>query len=134
DYARHLTRGGRYEEAAALLESVVTEEPENLRAIRALVRVRENLNDLDGAFALYRRALELAPDQGGLYGEFASFLNRQAQHIAQQGAEIEPHSAAVAKTQAVSLSRTGRFDDAVAALERAAELDPSIDLRRELLA
>src|SRR5207247_5634130 len=83
---------------------------------------------------LYRRALELAPDQGGLYGEFASFLNRQAQHIAQQGAEIEPHSAAVAKTQAVSLSRTGRFDDAVAALERAAELDPSIDLRRELLA
>jgi len=134
DYARHLTRVGRYEEAASLLESVVTDEPENLRAIRALARARESLSDLDGAFVLYRRALELAPDQGGLYGEFASFLNRQAQNVAQQGAEIDPHSATVAKTHAVALSRTGRFDEAVAALEHAAELDPSVDLRRELLA
>jgi Tfp pilus assembly protein PilF len=134
DYARQLTRVGRHDEAAALLDSVVAAEPENLRAIRALARVREALNDLAGAFALYRRALELAPDQGGLYGEFASFLNRQAQNIAQQGAELDPSSAVVAKTHGVALSRTGRFDEAVEALERAAELDPSVDLRRELLA
>jgi tetratricopeptide (TPR) repeat protein len=135
ELGRYLTRVGRFDEALELLEAVVAAEPENLRAITVLASAREGCDDLDGAFALYRRALELAPDKPGLYAQFATFLNRQAQNVAYQAVQLDPDSAGFAAAHGVALSRTGQFDEAAAAFERAEQINPgSVDLRRELLA
>lgn len=132
--AKYLNRAGEYEGAADLLEAALASEPDNLQAIGTLAAVREGQGNVDDAFALYRRTLVLAPDRPQLHRAFAKFLTGLAQDAAYQAVLVEPESAGSAATHAVALSRIGRYDEAAAEFERAAEIDPaSVDLRRELL-
>jgi tetratricopeptide (TPR) repeat protein len=57
---RYRTGQGRPQEARSLLESVVREQPENLRAVAALVICLHEANDIEGA----RQLMEALPPQG----------------------------------------------------------------------
>lgn len=123
---------GRLEEAAALLDGILAEDPENAKALRTLATVREGLDDVDGSFAVHRRLLELTSD-GEAYQAFAEFLNRQSRLAAHHAVELDPASGGFAATHAMALARSGEFADAAAEFQRAAELGtPYVDLRRDL--
>jgi cellulose synthase operon protein C len=81
---RLLTREGRWDALCALLEGDlerIAAAPERAAHLFRIARVREErLADLDGAAALYRRALELDPESRIVLAALASLLERLDRH------------------------------------------------------
>jgi len=90
---------------------------------------RHNVGDIEGALALYRRAIELHPSHGDAYNNLAILLNAQGKDLAsiacmRRAVAIAPGSAVLYANLGNFLRRIGRYDEAAAALERALELAP----------
>ncbi|MBI5066673.1 MAG: tetratricopeptide repeat protein [Deltaproteobacteria bacterium] len=134
---RLLTRLGRVEELAALLESELgasTDPGQQIALLFRLAQLREDrLGDLDGAADCYRRALEVDPGHLLALRSLAVVLDRAGKR-AELAVALE-HAAAVVKDppQVVDLlTRAGEVRDeagdeagAAAAWERALAIDPA---------
>jgi WD40 repeat protein/serine/threonine protein kinase/Tfp pilus assembly protein PilF len=88
------------------------------------------------ARALFRRALELDPHSGGAHNDAAWFLLIASAEVrdpvaalplARKAVELEPKDNSCHNTLGVALYYNGRYDEAVASLERALQLKSATD-------
>jgi TolB-like protein/Flp pilus assembly protein TadD len=98
-------------------------------AYNSLAGIKE-WGDLEGAEAMYRRALELNPNYATAY-YYYGFLLRQslgrseeALALHRKAAELDPLSASIISEVGADLESLGRFDEALTRYQRALEVDP----------
>jgi len=126
----------RFDEAVAAYRQAIRVRPDYHQAVYNLALLLTELGRIDEALGFYRRSLELRPDFTAAYDAMIRAMNgdprRSAQQLLsahqqwQQGHAVDA-SARLADpltNLGVTLSASGRFDEALAAFERAAALAP----------
>ena len=98
---------------------------------RLLGQVRTRMDDVPGALAAYERALELGPADAQLHnlaGTAAMILNdrEKAERHHLRAVELAPDAARLRLPLADVYLKTGRWEDAIAELRRALELDTTL--------
>lgn len=122
---------GRVDEAKRDLQAVLARAAANgeAQALLAVIAVVEN--DREGALALARRAIEVAPDSPAAfialsYAQQASFDLEAAAASARQAIALNPASA-LARARGAELEMSlGRLDAALALAQEAVQLDPKL--------
>jgi tetratricopeptide (TPR) repeat protein len=134
-----LVEEGRAAEATAPLERAAELAPGEAGPLLALAALRERAGDLDGAIALYERALARDPGNAIAANDLAFALGREGHELERALALVagalarEPGRAAFHDTRGFLLIALGRPREARAALEEALRLDPqSAAARRHL--
>jgi TolB-like protein/Tfp pilus assembly protein PilF len=96
----------------------------------SLAGIKEERGDLNGAEAMYRRALELNPNYAMAYSWYGSLLRdslsrpEEALALYRKAAELDPLSASIISGVGLTFEDLGRFDEALARYQRALEVDP----------
>lgn len=116
-------RGGQQAQAVAFLDGLLTQNPQDIRALG----IRGNLHlvsgELDQAEALYREILTLEPENGNAFSAL-SRLARQRGDVAgatvllDQGIAVAPDNIGLLARRAVQHEKDGEFDAAIALYEQ----------------
>jgi tetratricopeptide (TPR) repeat protein len=135
-----------YDKAAAHLQRVLKWDPDNGLAHEQMATIETRLRHPDAAASHlqkrvdgYRLALRESPDNPALIHEFVEFLQHnnlnsaEAAKLAARAVEIDPFTPAYRKTYAELLASASRWEEAVAQLREARDLDPDDDVLRDLL-
>jgi arylsulfatase A-like enzyme/Flp pilus assembly protein TadD len=131
--ARSLRATGRTDESLKELERLHREHPERTDVLAEYASAKARAGDVDGAFAL----LASGPDDADLHYT-ASVLYRakgdmvRALEEIEKALALEPRSAVALHDKGVLLSRMGRLDEAVRALEAAVTVKDSPPTRNAL--
>ncbi len=117
-----------YEEAEAVLTAALPGAPRNNFLLNNLAWLRFTL-DKEGAEALARRALEVAPDSSDVQDTLGWILARkgetaEAETLLRRAARSAPRDPAIAYHLAYVLAENGSSEDAVRILERITESRP----------
>jgi tetratricopeptide (TPR) repeat protein len=148
--AESLLESGRSEEAGKIYEAILKGYPDSAEAHYGLGRVYASRGNLAEAAKLYSQACELFPAYGSAHYALAMTYRKlgeadkvQAQlGLYERGKNIVPPiddalrdrlraldmSATSLLQRGVALEQVGRFQDALAATEKAAQLDPKLVL------
>jgi tetratricopeptide (TPR) repeat protein len=126
-----LWKAGRTDEAAAAMEAAVELDPDSVKALVNLARIRNDGGDYEGALEAARAARAIAPEEpSALFLEGRSLFNlgRLDEALVSLAAsvEIDPDNGYVRNLLGLALIRQGCADEAVETLERAAELAPQV--------
>ena len=125
---RLLEAAGRYGGAEASYREAVRLDPTHARAHNNLGAVLHMQGRVDAALACYRRALELDPTQPEANQNYSAIVaDSDAAAAAIRGylLELATHpTAAVHQNLAALYARVGRYQDALASLDRALALEP----------
>jgi tetratricopeptide (TPR) repeat protein len=137
--ARDAARAKRYTEAVAILESLLGEDPQNLRALDLAGYVEFFRGNPEKAEGYCRRALEIRPDHAYALSGLGSCLSRQgrldeALASFERAIEARPDWFEPRFDMAVALDRGGRCEQALEVLERARERFPEESFRIDGLA
>jgi tetratricopeptide (TPR) repeat protein len=137
--ARDAARAKRYAEAAAILESVLGEDPQNLRALDLAGYVEFFRGNAERAEDYCRRALEIRPDHAYALSGLGSSLSRQGRideaiESFERAIAVKPDWFEPWFDMAVALDRSGRREQALEVLERARERFPRKSSRIDGLA
>ncbi len=145
DYLRgvYLLKQWKHEEAAKSLQDAVLLAPRFAPAYAALARARVELGPSQGDAAASKaaaeRALELDPRLAEAHLAMANVLFKNLLDRERAGAEyrqalvMDPGNADILHAYAVYLVALGRFDEAIAYVDRARELDPaSMEVKSDL--
>jgi Tfp pilus assembly protein PilF len=122
---------GRYDDARAAFERVLAEDPEDTAAIQYLGLVAQEQGDLDGAIARFERVLALEPDNTDVRLDLASAL-LEAGRIDEARAAVDmvlaarPDDARANLFGGIAAYRAAEYQKAIAFLDRAKQLDPSL--------
>jgi tetratricopeptide (TPR) repeat protein len=98
-------------------------------AYNSLAAIKKERGDLEGAEAMYRRALELNSNYAMAYRWYGFLLldslgrYEEALALNRKAAELDPLSAGIIVEVGVALESLGRFDEALARYQRALEVD-----------
>jgi TolB-like protein len=98
---------------------------------KSLAGIKHQRQDLQGAEAMYRRALELNPNYAmahAWYGDLLrSYLGRPEEALAlhKKAADLDPLSVEIITSVGMTLESLGRFDEALARYQRAIEINPA---------
>lgn len=120
---------GRLEEAALSSQRAIDLDPRSAKAYIARAKWAAKAKPTE-AEALYRKALELALEDWIPRQEFAVFLNRLGRHP-DASREMEavtrmtPDNGRVWQSLGASYHLEGRYEEAVSALQRALEIEPT---------
>ncbi len=120
------------EKAAAELSQAVALRPDLAEAWADLGLARKSLLDEDGAFAAYRRAVELAPDNAiSQYRLGVEYMNRgdvpsAVRHL-QESYRLNPENQSTLNSLQLALRRDGQVEAANAIRKKLAELLRKID-------
>jgi tetratricopeptide (TPR) repeat protein len=96
----------------------------------SLAGIKHQRGDLEGAEAMYRRALELNPNYATAYNWYGELLrnslgrSEEALALDRKAAELDPRSAYKIYGVGLDLASLGRFDEALVWYQRALEVDP----------
>lgn len=128
DALRH-QQSGRVGKAAKLYERLLQRNPGHPQALLLLGVLRSEAADLDGAEALFRRRLADDPADSFTLHNLAKLFQRRGDDTAaielfRKAARGTPF-APTFNDLGVSLHRTGNLDAALAAFDRAIQLDPT---------
>jgi len=139
DRAREAVRAKRYDEAASLLEELLTAQPRNLRALDLAGFVEFFRGNHVAAEGFCRRALAIEPDHAYALSGLGSCLSRQgrieeALPCFARAIELRPDWFEPWYDMAVALDRGGRREQALELLLRAAESFPEKKQRIDGLA
>jgi serine/threonine protein kinase/formylglycine-generating enzyme required for sulfatase activity/Tfp pilus assembly protein PilF len=132
--------------ARTLLEQVLKWDPDNGVAHEQMATVEAKCNSpalaamhrgkrIEG----YRLALRETPEDPGLIHEFAEFLLNndleptEAAKLANRAVALNPYAPSYRKTYAELLARASRWEEAIAQVREAIELDPEDDAVNNLL-
>lgn len=127
---RTLTIAGRYPEATRDIEAAIALDPGRVEARSALAIALTKLGDRGGARAAYRGALERAPDDTEALNGLAWLLatspdasdrdGPDAVRLAEQAvAQTQGQNASALDTLAAAYAEAGRFDEAIATIDKA---------------
>jgi TolB-like protein/Tfp pilus assembly protein PilF len=100
-------------------------------AYASLAQIKWWKGNAEGAEVAFRRALELNPNYAPAYTSYSDLLRidfsryEESLMLVLKAAELDPLSAAVIHRPGHALDALGRFDEALAWLERALQVDPS---------
>ncbi len=145
-HAAHSLDEKQLDSARTDLLEVLKCDPENGAAHEQMATIEAKRGDAAAA-ALhqqkridgYRLALRETPEDAGLIHEFAEFLlnndleKKESAALARRAAEIDPYEPAYRKTYAELLAHSSRWDEAIAQIREAIDLDPDDDALRDLL-
>lgn len=121
----------RYDDARVAFEKVLAEDPEDAAAIQYLGLIAQEQGDPDGAIGHYQRALALEPDNTDVRGDLASAL-LEAGRIDEARAAVDtvlaarPDDARANLFGGIAAYRAAEYEKAIAFLDRAKRLDPSL--------
>lgn len=131
DGAIALYRQGRFAEALADVSVLMAryERSEVLHNIAGALHAAQGR--LADAAALYRRAVELAPDYGEAHNNLGNVLRATGQWEAaiasfDAALRLQPDFAEAHLNRGIALTSARRLDEAMASLDRAAKLDPRL--------
>ncbi|HVX84226.1 MAG TPA: tetratricopeptide repeat protein [Phycisphaerae bacterium] len=125
-----LEKLGRHEEALACQQRALPMAPNNFAILRNLGSALANLGRYPEALPAFERAVALNPDDELALLNYAACLHRTKQfdkalQVSQQTARKFPHNSDPYSLIADALSTFGRFDEAVAAIEKGLAIAPS---------
>jgi tetratricopeptide (TPR) repeat protein len=139
---RILAEAGRHQEAIGLLQAAAAASPDFFDAFVILAQVQLTVEDFTGAETNYRSALRLSPNSAVALLGLGVLLNKthrpaEAESVlraaAQNTSRPPAWQAKVASALGLSLDLQGKAEEAVAAWQRATELDPAdAEAHREL--
>ncbi len=120
---------GRYQEAAAICDQVLSQDPENDAAYNILGLIHHQSGDRERAIEYTRRALAAAPDNlvrlcnlGCMLQEANRFA--EAESTLRHALALEPNFPEALYNLGLCLHRQGRIEEAAAAYEQAIALRP----------
>ena len=122
---------GNYDVARAEFEKVVAADPEDAAAIQYLGMIAQQQSDFVTAVEHFDRALELEPDDTDLRLDRATALIEvgrvdEAKAVLEQILVERPDDPRANLFAGVAAYRTGDYEGAIAKLDRARRLDPSV--------
>jgi tetratricopeptide (TPR) repeat protein len=120
----------KFEDAARELARAVQLDKTNDDAVDALGRAQEKLHLLADAERTYRAAIESRPNYFGAHVSAAIFYRRLSQwdHASRElesAVALVPHRGPLLAALAVPLMNTGKYDEALAAAEKAIAITPT---------
>jgi Flp pilus assembly protein TadD len=126
-----LARAGRFEDAAAALQAVVSADPRDVASWTLMAAVRQRLGQPAAALACYDTIVQLTPDDPEAHlarGRIQAGLSDVAEALESfdRAAALAPTSAFAHSNRASMLLRQNRLDEALAAADRALGLDDSL--------
>jgi TolB-like protein/Tfp pilus assembly protein PilF len=125
-----LAREGGLAKAQAAADKALALDDQLGEAYNSLAGIKEERGDLEGAEAMYRRALELNPNYATAYYWYGYLLreslgrSEEALVLHRKAAELDPLSVGIILEVGADLESLGRFDEALARYQRAIEVDP----------
>jgi tetratricopeptide (TPR) repeat protein len=144
--AWHALDDKEYDKAAANLKHVLEWDPGNGAAHEQMATIESALQHPEAAGLHlqkrvdgYRLALRESPDDSALIHDFVEFLlnNKlelaEAANLAPRAIQLDPFAPAYRKTYAELLAHGSRWEEAIAQIRQAIELDPEDDAMRDLL-
>jgi TolB-like protein/DNA-binding winged helix-turn-helix (wHTH) protein/Tfp pilus assembly protein PilF len=120
----------RLAKAQAAADKALALDDQLGEAYNSLAGIKEERGDIEGAEAMYRRALELNPNYVMAYNWYGyilrAYLGRYEEALAlhRKAAELDPLSVGIILEVGADLESLGRFDEALARYQRALEVDP----------
>jgi TolB-like protein/Flp pilus assembly protein TadD len=134
-YAEQVFWGGLAREeglakAQAAADKALALDDQLGEAYNSLAAIKGERGDLEGAEAMYRRALELNANYATAYYYYGFLLRaslgrpEEALALQRKAAELDPLSAPIIAEVGGALESLGRFDEALARYHRAIEVDP----------
>ena len=129
--AAELHRSGNYKDAEKIYRSVLTEDPDNVSAMRMLALLAMKLEQYRDAVVLLKQVVKVAPDfRAALLdlGHAQTELHELEDAVGtiERAIALEPTSYGAHIARANALARSSRTTEAVAAYRLAAELRPEI--------
>jgi YaiO family outer membrane protein len=127
--ARAYAYSGRWDEAEAIVDRLLTEHPADADIIVFKGRLRTWRGDLEGAEGLFRRALEAQPRSADALAGLADLASWRGEYdaalvLSRQALDLDPnHAGALFRVGSVLLWQ-GDYGGARGYLARAAELEP----------
>lgn len=127
----YLTQGER-DKAREGIEALLTEDPKNRPALHALAQLEAQERDPDGMLDVYSRISSIYPsDLFARYKEGSLLIDKGEGEKVLASAEAMikefPDKAEGYRLLGLYLSREGRFDEAVTALQRSIRLQPDLE-------
>ena len=131
---------GNPDKLAKYLESET--DMERLRiGYLSLARVYEGKDDVPNALRVYETALEKFPDDAGIMNACAWFIYEQKaqEHfawgieLAEKAVQLEPKEASIWDTLAWLLHSDGKYEKAIEAMTKCAELEPDVEYFQQSL-
>jgi predicted TPR repeat methyltransferase len=137
--AQELHAAARLDEAAALYAGILERLPDHPLALGRLAAIHARQGRAEAARQLYRRALELAPNDPALHLGLGQTLNQlhafaDAVPCLRRAAELAPDAPAPRIGLAFALLYAGATAEALAAAAEAARLDPRSAAAQHVLA
>ncbi|MDR3581069.1 MAG: tetratricopeptide repeat protein [Oryzomonas sp.] len=129
DEASALHAAGDYGQSLAVYERILSESPENLRALHGIGVVLHKLGRSEEGIASVRKALDLNPDFSAAYNNLGNiYVDMQKYEEAldcyQRLTNLEPGNSIAFKNMSLALLKSGRLDEALSVCSRALEIDP----------
>ena len=124
--AAKMREDGKLSEALSLLESAVARQPKNAGLLIFLGTYLREVDRSEEALQAFGRALEIAPNSGKAHFGLALATNDRdlAVRSFQRAVEIEPENVVFLYHYGSVLSGLGQYNEALAPLARAIEIDP----------
>jgi TolB-like protein/lipopolysaccharide biosynthesis regulator YciM len=127
------------DKAMAAIETALRLDEKLGEAHSSLAAIRWFENDLAGAEAAFKRALELNSNYASAYYWYGNLLGRdlgrpeEGMKLLRKAVELDPLWPTAIAWAAINLSRLGRFDEAQSWLERSVEVDPGYAMGYDLI-
>ena len=127
--AMHQHQLGHLDEAEALYQRVLQQQPNNVDALHYLGVIFHSYGNLNLAEPLFRRALQLAPDSAAIHNNLGNFLRDrgrlgEAAESYRRAARLAPRSEEAYTNLGNVMRDLDRLDDALASYRRAIDLAP----------
>jgi len=129
-YWGNLAREEGLAKAQAAADKALALDDQLGEAYNSLAAIKGERGDLEGAEAMYRRALELNSNYTTAYNWYGELLRdylgryEEALALQRKAAELDPLSAPIISEVGAALHSLGQFDEALARYQRALEVDP----------
>ena len=120
---------GRVDEARALYEAVLAQEPDNAHALHFLGLIRWQSGDRDGGEALVRRSLAARPEAAEFHANLALCLHEAGRFddaiaASRAALALAPDQVQALNNLGLSLKERGDYDEALACFDRVLALAP----------
>lgn len=129
ELSRILAATGKTQDGLAFIRKAIRLEPNNEWYLLMEADIHEKTNDLYGAMDVYDKLIQLRPDRAHYYEMQIAFAKKTKEHerllkVLSKYENITGINESITRTRFETLDLMGRTDDALAAIDRLAEMHP----------